>query len=333
MTSKELAELLGLSQTAVSFALNGKPGVSTATRNRVLEAAEKYGIDAQSLRQRNADGTVYLIYYKKHGAVLGDTSFFAELTEGVEHSCTGYGYKVNILNIYEDKELERRLEDMRVNDASGVILFGTEMQQEDFGILAMADIPIVLLDNHFLSAKIDSVKINNREGAYSAANYLIHKLKVQPGYLHSSYSIINFEERREGFLNALRHNGMPQSGSVIHELTPSMNGAYSDMCRILETSGGEKPARCYFADNDLIALGAMRAFREHGYSIPGDISIIGFDDIPMCDYTDPGLSTVHVPKQYMGICAVNRLHEIIHTRDHYPVNIEVSTHLVLRGSV
>lgn len=77
----------------------------------------------------------------------------------------------------------------------------------------------------------------------------------------------------------------------------------------------------------------MRAFREHGYSIPGDISVIGFDDIPMCGYTAPGLTSVHVPKRYMGICAVNRLHEIIGTRDRYPVNIEVSTHLVLRRSV
>ncbi len=331
MTSKELAALLGLSQTAVSFALNGKPGVSTATRNRVLEAAEKYGMDVQTARSRHTEGIIYLIYYRKHGAVLGDTSFFSELSEGVESCCAQYGYKVNILNVYDPDELGTRLEDMRINGSSGVILFGTEMQEEDFGYLAVADIPIVLLDNHFISSKIDSVRINNREGAYQAVNYLIRRLKAQPGYLHSSFYINNFDDRKEGFMRALRHNGMPQSGSVIHELTPSMQGAYADMCAILDA--GEKPAKAYFADNDLIALGAMKAFREHGYQIPKDISIIGFDDIPMCEFTDPGLTTVHVPKRYMGICAVNRLHEIIGSRDHYSVNIEISTHLVLRGSV
>ncbi len=124
---------------------------------------------------------------------------------------------------------------------------------------------------------------------------------------------------------------MSVSKAVVHALSPSIDGAYGDMLEILEQK--EETARCYFADNDQIAIGAMRAFREKGYQIPGDISIIGFDDIQMCSYTEPPLSSVHVPKYHMGLVAAERLIRDIGQKDYYAVNIEVSTNLVLRGSI
>lgn len=279
-------------------------------------------------------GTIYLIYYRKHGAVLTDSSFFSELTEGIETQCREEDFRVNILNIYTVQDLQKQIEELSNFGAAGFLVFGTEMQEEDFAALPFSKVPVLLLDNHFISSKIDSVQIANIDGAYQATNYLVRKMKIQPGYLHSSYRINNFDQRMEGFHRALRHNGMAIGSSIVHELTPSIDGAYSDMNAILnQQSGKERLARCYFADNDQIAIGAMRAFRENGFDIPGDISIIGFDDIPMCNYTTPGLSTVHVPKHHMGRIAAGRLIQDINSRDFYSVNIEVSTNLVLRGSI
>lgn len=330
MTAKELAQKLGISEASVSFALNGKPGVSTKTRNRILEEAEKYGVRVNR-RSTELHATIYLIYYRKHGAVLSDTSFFTELSEGAEEECVREGYRVNILNVYTQEDLSRQLRELANQGASGFLILGTEMHDEDFAALSFSEVPVLLLDNHFISSKVDSVRINNEDGAYQAANYLIRRLKVQPGYLHSSYPITNFDERKDGFIKALRHNGMSYSRSVVHELTPSIDGAYGDMMEIL--SQGTEPARCYFADNDQIAIGAMRALRAKGYSIPGDVSIIGFDDIPMCSYTEPPLSTVHVPKYHMGLVAAERLVRDIEKKDFYAVSIEISTNLVLRGTI
>jgi LacI family transcriptional regulator len=95
----------------------------------------------------------------------------------------------------------------------------------------------------------------------------------------------------------------------------------------------EPLASCYFADNDLIAAGALRAFRENGYKIPNDISIIGFDDIPMCTYLDPPLTTIHVPTQYMGKIATKRLFSLINDADSQPIKMEVATSLIKRKSV
>lgn len=330
MNAKELAKKLGLSEASVSYALNGKAGVSTKTRNKILEEAEKYGVKINR-RSTALHEVIYLVWYRKHGAVLADTSFFSELTEGVEETCVHEGYRVNIQNIYTPEDLQRQVVELSNQGASGLMILGTEMTEEDFGALSFAKVPVLLLDNHFVSSKVDSVEIGNEDGAYQAANYLISRLKVQPGYLHSAYPINNFAKREMGFHRALKHNGMSVSKSIVHLLTPSIDGACADMKEIL--AQGEDVARCYFADNDQIAIGAMKAFKEAGYRIPEDIAIIGFDDIPMCAYTEPPLSSVHVPKYHMGLLAAERLIRDIEKKDFYPVDIAVSTNLVLRGSV
>ena len=112
-----------------------------------------------------------------------------------------------------------------------------------------------------------------------------------------------FEERADGFYKAIRKNGMSTSRSIVHQLTPSIDGAYSDMKELLKNN--VELSTCYFADNDLIAAGALRALTEAGYRIPHDISIIGFDDMPLCTYTIPALTTIHVhhPIPYNNTCA------------------------------
>ena len=148
--------------------------------------------------------------------------------------------------------------------------------------LALIRTPFVLLDAFFDNQSYDSILINNVQGAYRATNFLISQCRCQPGYLHSSFPISNFEERANGFYNSIRNSGMSASKSIVHKLTPSQEGAYSDMKAIIES--GDELAEAYFADNDLIAVGAMRALISAGYRIPEDISIVGFDDLPLCEY-------------------------------------------------
>lgn len=333
MTAKELAEILGVSPTAVSFALNGKPGISTKTRNRIKDAALEYGliIPGEHTGKGPVPRTIYLIYYQKSGLLLPILPFSNEVSEGVEQAAAAAGCSVHILHVGSTEQLTVQLEELSHLGEGGVILFGTDMSEEDFRPLSFQKIPIVLLDNHFYSSKVDSVTINNVDSAYAAASYLIRKKHVMPGYLHSSYPISNFEERRLGFERALVHHGYSRSAYIRHTLASSIEGACADMLRVLEEK--DALASCYFADNDFIAIGAMKAFREKGYRIPEDISVIGFDDIDLCNYTEPGLTTVHVPKKYMGMIAAQRLLTNLENKDYYPINIRISTNLVVRGSV
>lgn len=331
MTAKELAKKLHLSEAAVSMALNNKPGVSTETRKAIVSAAQKYGYDFSRINFKKSTGDIHFVLYRKHGAVVSETPFFFELTQGVETTCKKQGFRVSIKNIYDNENLQRQFEELCHSGCCGVILLGTEMQAEDYLLLGSLDLPIVLLDSNSPARNFNSIQIGNMNGACHATAHLIQQRKAQPGYLHSSYPITNFDERADGFYKAIRKNGLSTSKSIIHALAPSVEGAHADMLAILD--GGDEIASCYFADNDLIAAGAMRALKERGYKIPEDIAIIGFDDMPLCTYVEPNLTTIHVPKKYMGQLAAERLIHIINTHDLHPVTIQVATTLVERASL
>ena len=334
ITAKELAKLLNLSEAAVSMALNGKPGVSTKTRNLVLETASNHGYDFMKIKhQKKNSGTINYIIYRKDGAILKiqHTPFFNSLTESIEEHVKALGYNLSTITITDDTEVSKQLKEVITPDCAGIILLGTEMHKEDFFPFAYITQPIVVLDTFFNSVKMDCVLMNNEAGAYNAARYLIKKRQSQPGYLRSAYSMHNFVSRAEGFNKALRDVGLSPSSSIVHYLSPSMEGAYADMKELLNNK--VEIADCYFADNDLIAAGAMKAFKEAGYHIPQDIGIIGFDNTSICTYIEPPLTSVNVPIHYMGETAVKRLDEVIHTKNYRPVKIEVNTNLILRQSV
>jgi len=332
ITVKELAKMLELSEAAVSMALRNKPGVSTQTRRRVLEVADKHGYDfSKTSKQGTQSRHITLAIYKRQGAVVGETPFFSELMEGIEVACTEEQYKLQITYIHKGDDVQTKMDEISYSDCAGIILLGTEMQMEDFAPFANLKMPIVVLDLFLDFLEYDCILINNIQGALLATDYLIRRTKKQPGYLRSSYPIGNFDERADGFYKAVRRHGLSTSKSIVHRLTPSIEGACADMLELIDQ--GEELAPCYFADNDWIAIGAMKAFQQKGIRIPADISIIGFDNVPLASYIEPALTTVHVPKKYMGEMAVSRLISVMRNRTHSPVKIEISTVLKERRTV
>ena len=333
ITAKELARLLNLSEAAVSLALNNRPGVSTATRKRIWDKAQELGYDfsRRAISRMELKGTICLVIYKKSGAVVDDTPFFSSLTEGVAIGCKKCDYDLVIRHLYEDENLDEQLYLLEAAKFSGIIVLATEMNMLSMQPFAQFKTPIVILDSYFDTLDYDCVLINNIQGAFVATDYLINRRKQQPGYLRSAYSISNFEERADGFYKAIRTNGMSTSKCIVHQLAPSQEGACADMRALI--AAGEELAGCYFADNDHIAIGAIHALCEAGYRIPEDIGVVGFDDLPLCEYLSPPLTTIHVPKQYMGETAVARMAQIIEDKSHSPVKIEIETTLIRRKSV
>lgn len=332
MTGKDIAKELNISEAAVSMALNNKPGVSKYTRKKVFETAKRLGYDFSQKKfdEPNKNiGHILLVIYMKYGAVVNDNPFFNSLTESIDQTCMRMNYQLHISYYNKNNPVNNIMSGIFNYD--GVILLATEMNEHDFFPFDKIKVPIVVLDTYFHSLNYDCVLINNFKGAFQATTYLIEKCKSQPGYLHSSYDIGNFNERADGFFKAVRSCGMSPAHSQIYKLTPSLNGAYEDMLEIINQDTSFP--KCFFADNDLIAAGAMKAFKEKGYDIPGDISVIGFDNVPLCVYSSPKLTTVKVPNEYMGQVAVERLIQIINTSVSHPLKIEVDTTIIVRESV
>ncbi len=330
MTSKELAKLLGVSPATVSMALNGKPGVNEETRRLVLDAAKTNHVSARALSASSVR-TVCLILFRRKETLLSFSTFTNEVVAGVSETCREAGFELTTKQVFGMDALIAALTELSRSDTAGVILFGTDLIREDFPLLPKTAIPLVLLDNHAYSHPVDCVKIDNTSSAFAAVNFLIRRRKAQPGYLRSSFPLVNFTERQTGYEHALVYNGMSVNSAVVHDLLPSIEGAYADMTALLKS--GVTPLPCYFADNDLIAIGAMQAIRGFGLRIPEDVAVIGFDDLGMSASTDPPLTTMHVPKYHFGAAAVKRLLTLIRDNSLFPIKIEMTANLVVRGSV
>ena len=333
ITAKELAAKLGLSESAISLALNDKPGVSRETRRRVIEAAKAYGYDfsKKASAATGRKGTICFAIYKKSGAVVSDTPFFSTLTDGISMGCRRQHYDCVVRYLYEDDDIADQVYTLGASQFSGIILLATEIGEGTLKGFNRLSIPMVVLDAYYEKLDFNFILINNVQGAYMATEHLIKKRRTQPGYLRSDYWISNFEQRADGFYKAIRAAGMSTAKSQVLRLTPSQEGAYADMKRLL--NAGERPVDCYFADNDLIAIGAILALKEAGYRVPEDVAVVGFDDMPACEYMDPQLTTIMVPKLFMGETAAMRVIQLIEGANTQPLKIEVSTKLVRRRSV
>ena len=218
-----------------------------------------------------------------------------------------------------------------MSNCIGIVLLGTEITADICRQFLHLSIPVVLLDSYFDSVDCSSILINNTQGAYLATNYLIDHSGKQPGHLRSVYRIENFSARKTGFQRAVREHGMSIGKSITHELSPSIEGAFADMLEIIDR--GDELASCYFADNDLIAIGVIKALRLRGYKIPDDISIIGFDNISESRIVEPSLTTIDIPRNFMGQTAARQLIRQILEPIPHSVKIEISVSLVKRFSV
>ena len=332
ITAKELAKQLGLSATAVSMALNNKPGVSTKTREAVIKAAEEKGYDFSKIKSYGEiKGNIYVIFYKASNAILSYTPIFDELYEGVKSQCQKQHIGTKLIQFNEKTDdLNLCFEELRVNDCIGIVLVGTEITKEICERFISLGIPLTLLDSYFEALNCNSVLINNSQGAFLATDYLIGLTDSQPGYLKSSYPIYNFEAREDGYFKAIKENGMSKSRSIIHRLSPSIEDAMADMLELLDEGCDIAPS--YFADNDVIAIGAIKAFKLRGFRIPEDIAIIGFDNISEGKIIEPSLTTMDVPRHFIGQSAARQLLLQIETRNYYVSKIEVNTRLIKRLS-
>lgn len=333
MTAKEIAKALKLSEAAVSMALNQKKGVSEDTRRNVIAYAEEHGYDFSRIRtKQEANGTIFVVLYRTSNAILSYAPIFDELCEGIRHACAQESFKLRITQLYEKTDdLELQLEELRLADCIGLILIGTEMRKEVCRQFLTLPFPVVLLDTNIALANCDCVLINNMQGAFDATDYLISRTGKRPGYLRSSYRIPNFEERESGYRKALRENGFSSSDYTAHELSPTLDGAFADMLEILDS--GIKPQRCYFAENDILAIGALKALRLRGFRIPDDVAIIGFDNISESRIVDPALTTMDVPRYFMAEAAARQLFFRIRSKQGHAMKIEVSPALLKRFSV
>lgn len=325
---KELAKIAGVSPSTVSLVLNNKKGVGNETRKRVLDIIEKYNYTSPK-KSAALSKSILFLKYIKHGMIVEENAgFISSIIDSIENDCRHEGYSLSIVN--SEDCLERTLQSIDFSAYQGLILLGTELDSCSYSMLTAIPIPYVVIDNIMPNFNCNCIAINNEEIVYHALSYLVTLGHKDVAYFHSSIRIQNFDERADAFrkyAKELELNFNPE-----HEflLEPTLLGAYDSMKKYL--SKGVKLPSAVFADNDTIAIGAIKALKEYKIKIPNDVSIIGLDDIPFSAINSPALTTMNVPKRLMGSVALRHLHMAIEDPSFRNIKARIGGTIVPRDS-
>lgn len=297
--------MTGFSPATISNALNHKKGVNKETAEEIFRVARETGY-----LSANAVTKIRLLIFKKNGLIIDDTPFFQSLIEGFEEECHRLGYEMVISRADQrDPDYLNQVQELLREQGAAVVVLATEMMDGDLEPFRNPPCPLVILDHWSESMELNAVLINNADAARMITEHVLDYGHTEVGYLRGAFRIKGFRSRFVGFQTALKKRRIPYHEEYTVTLGTSLNGAYQDMLQYLKKK--PKLPTAFFADNDMIALGAMKALQEMGYRVPEDVSVVGFDDLPFSAISSPALTTLRVPNKEMGRIAVRRLAELI----------------------
>jgi LacI family transcriptional regulator len=308
VTISTIAAECDVSPTTVSLVLNDKRGVSEETRARVLSAAQRLGyapllnLDA---RKRPQLTTVGMIVKTDAGLLPPANPFYSQIIAGVDDACRDMGINllfamlpVNRHNQPVDKP--PLLENSAVD---GLLMVGTFIDQTINRVIGSRPLPIVLVDGYSDTESYDMVVSDNFRAAYQAVEYLIQQGHRHIGLIGSEPDCYpSLHERRNGYLRALKENGL--SATYLADFNVNRSQGEAETARLLT----EHPQiTAVFCVNDNVAVGALRAARQLDRAVPTDLSIMGYDDTYLATTVSPTLTTMRVDTVAMGRAAVHLL--------------------------
>lgn len=331
MNVREIARAAAVSPATVSLVLNGKPGVKADTRQRVAQLLSENGYE---IRQTGTSKqTVRLMFLRycgtRHEQFDPRYDFFVEIMNGIEYQAAEYGFQLSIANA-DAASLEAAIRSA-AETFSGILLFGSELEQETAPLLEQSPCPLIAIDAHFPSCPIHCINIDNEGGIFQAVRYLQKLGHKKIGYLTSAAGNGAIPTRLHSFQSALTEYGLSYFPEYTFSLPPHLKLAAEQMEKILN---GHPPLPTAFAAaNDSLTLGAMQALQQSGRRIPEDISLVGFDDAYLTSMSSPPLTSVSVPKEMIGRTAVRQMKHLLDCPDDSTVyKIQLCTKLIERQS-
>ncbi|WP_440709772.1 LacI family DNA-binding transcriptional regulator [Herbiconiux sp. YIM B11900] len=314
-TLHDVANLAGVSIKTVSNVVNDYPHIRPETRQKVQAAIDELGyqpnLSARSLRSGRS-GVI--------GLVLPELSlsYFAELADAVIANAEKQGMVVQIEQTGADRDREIAvLTSPRMRLTDGLIFSPLGMGQDDVGHLDV-DFPMVLLGERIFGGPVDHVTMRNVEAAEAATRFLIDSGRRRIAVIgaHEGEVVGSAALRLRGYRDALEEAGIPYDPALVSHTTlwHRANGAAS--MRELIDGGVEFDA--VFGLNDALTLGALRVLQEKGIRVPGDVAVMGFDNIDEAQYTVPSLSTIDPGRERIAERAVSLLVQRIRERDARP---------------
>lgn len=327
-TIADVALAARVSVPTVSKVLNNQDGVAKATRERVQRAIADLGYVgnrvARSLRSGQT-GLVDLVVLRL------DSPYIFEIIAGVEEGLARAGLRMALTVTHDKLQRERRWLETVVDRATdGAILVLAHGQSDRLDALARHEVPFVVVDHRGgLGAHVPTVGATNWAGARSATEYLLSLGHRRIALIGGPPSYQCSQEREEGYRAALQAAGLSvdqvyvRPGEFMYDTGLVQTSALLDL---------PEPPTAVFAGSDLQAMGVYAAARARGLSVPHDLSVVGFDDVPMSATANPPLTTVRQPLAEMGLVATSMLLRLVNGEPLDSMGMVLPTSLICRES-
>ncbi|TNM41171.1 LacI family transcriptional regulator [Nocardioides albidus] len=322
----DVAAHAGVSEATVSRVLNGKPGVSAATRQSVLAALDVLGYERATRPKRASAGLI--------GVIMPELSnpIFPALAQVIEQILVRHDYIPVLCTQTPGGSTEDELVDMLVERGVTGIVFVSGIHadlsadHERYARIAARGVPFVLVDGHSDRISAPFVSADDAAATRMAVEHLVELGHERIGLALGPERFVPVVRKVAGFRDAMARRGLDAEGLVEHSLF-TVEGGYAAAGVLLD-----RGCTAIVCGSDIMAFGAVRAVRARGLDVPGDVSVVGFDDSPMTAFADPPLTTLRKPVDAMGAAAVDALLDEIDGNTAYRTEFVVQPELVLRGS-
>jgi LacI family transcriptional regulator len=328
ITIAEIAQKAGVSKTTVSRVLNNQPDVDAATRERIMGLIAQYGFQpnafAKAISLQKSDHIGLLIPHKAE--YVFSNPFYTEVMRGVSTEVDAQEYYLLFCYAHEDNYLDI----FRQKRVDGFILLSPgSFHKHIIETLNAQEVPFVSTAIISAEAHMTYVDVDNFRGAVTMMEHLTGLGHQRIAYVGKP-TLKSSQDRLNGYRHVMARYGLPSGDEwVLIPETSSVESGHDAALRFLQ-----RPTRptALFMANDIMAIGAIRAIQESGLRVPEDISVAGFDDIPLARYTVPPITTVRQPAYEKGVQAARLLIQMLEKTGGVPQSLVLPTELVVRQS-
>lgn len=327
-TLEDVARLAGVSTATVSRCLNTPDRVVESTRLKVAEAVRtlgylpNFGARAMAAKRTNTIGAVIPTM---------ENAIFARGIQAFQEALHDQGYTLLVASSSYSLDLEEeQIRALVARGADGLLLIGHDRLPGVREFLQRHDVPALVAWAYDREGRLPSIGFDNRAAMNALAREAIGLGHRRIGVI-SARTAANDRARQRltGIRDALREAGLDESGLSVVETTYGINEGAEAFERLMRA---ESPPTVVLCGNDVLAVGALRRARDLGISVPGDVSVTGFDDIDLAQVAVPGLTTVHVPHREMGRQAAQMLVQMVESGSPGE-SVELATAICTRDSL
>jgi LacI family transcriptional regulator len=330
VTIYDLAREAGVGIGTVSRCLNNHPNVSAPTRARVLDAARRLSYQphahARGLASQRTNTIAAIIPYFTN-------YFFQQVLQGIQDKAGESGFDLILYGVNHPEQVQQYLHrSLQRGRVDGVLFFSMRIPESYVEKFRQMHLPLVLVDGSH--PEFDSIRVENKEGAYVATRHLIRLGHRRVAMINASMDTLPARERYQGYVGALEEHGIP----VVAERVFASDARWQDgftreagregMRRLIACRRSGDPVTAALVASDIQAMGALEAARDARLRVPEDLALVGFDDIELAQYLQ--LTTMRQPMYEMGVLAMERLLARIRTPDVVPTLTTFVPELVVR---